>query len=136
MSTDFSTPYQRRGGPGFPWEPMTETEMRADVRVMGGSIDAANERRGYEAIRVTPVVPEPGTDLIRAAAQGIGARYYTQGLEGTVGCACGAVSQSLTEYIFDERGRMDERVLWALVEVLEHVIDRGPSHTLAVLVGE
>jgi hypothetical protein len=80
--------------------------------------------------------PTPDTDLLRGAALGMaqGIANTHPGRDVTVGCTCGQQSQTVTEYCFDERGRLDERVLWALVEVLEHVIDRGPRHTLTTLV--
>jgi hypothetical protein len=74
---------------------------------------------------------QASTDLMRAAAQGIAARLHRVGGYTTVTCSSGCLALSVTPYLFDENGRMDEGALWELVAILEHVIDRGPRHNLS-----
>ena len=73
------------------------------------------------------------TDMARAAAQGILQRQFLLARTDTLGCSCGAVSQTVTPYIFDERGRPDERVIWGVVEIIEHTAGRDDSHVFTTL---
>lgn len=82
----------------------------------------------------TATITGTGTDLLRAAAAGILQRQFLLGRTDTLGCRCGAVSQTVTPYSFDERGRPDERVLWGVVEIIEHTIERDDSHVFTTLV--
>lgn len=75
------------------------------------------------------------TDSLRAGAQGMAEAIRQRGGYTTLGCSCGAVSQSLTPYVFDERGRCDEAVLWGLVRIMEHTAQRDASHAITTLVG-
>lgn len=78
--------------------------------------------------------PATGTDLLRAAAAGILRRQHMLDRADTLGCSCGAVSQTVTRYSFDELGRPDESVLWGVVEIIEHTVANDNSHSLSVIV--
>lgn len=74
------------------------------------------------------------TDQLMAAAQGMAARIHTDGTTTTLGCSCGAVSQTVAPHSFDAKGRLEERTLWAVVAIIEHCLARGDSHSVTPLV--
>lgn len=121
------------------WRELTEREAleeataaheAAKARLLGDATTVAAQ----QAEPFPPVAShngQPSTDLLRAAAQGMAAHLHRQGnVTTTVMCSSGCDALSVTPYLFDDTGRMDEAALWVLVGILEHVIERGPRHNL------
>lgn len=113
--------------------PAVKPEQAAALaRILGDSTTVAAQQLAAEQA-FPPVAShngEPSTDLLRAAAQGIAARLHREERYTHVACTSGCLALTVTPYLFDEQGRMDETALWGLVRILEHTIERGPRHNL------
>lgn len=112
------------------WREMTERELLEEATAAHEAAAARLNRQQPDFPPVASHNGEPSTDLLRAAAQGMAARMQRQGSYTTVMCTAGCEALTVTPYLFDEQGRMDEQALWQLVGILEHVIERGPRHNL------
>ena len=126
-----SSPAAHRAWRELTAEEQAEEQQLAKERLLGDAATVAAQQ-GFPP--VASHNGEASTDLLRAAAQGMAAQLYRRKGYTQVACTSGCHSLTVTPYLFDERGRMDERALWALVEILEHVIERGPRHNLTTWV--
>lgn len=115
----------------------TDAERRAAYERERAAIAAERAASAQLGAHILGHPLDGTTDLLRAGAQGMASHMANTypGRTVTLACVCGATQQQVTEYSFDQRGRLLEAVLWGIVRVLEHVSSTpSTDHRLAELV--